>query len=149
MLTTISLEFSTYKELFLLPEKSHRLRSHSILIPIVFLLSLLRTRVLKRLQILPSQMRREDFQRRRLRDLSKRPRRTKRLMSRERVKLRLEIIQNNLSTRLSMWSIMIRSKTNCLRRRQSQLVTNALSFINGLSQIQMLLRTNMMPRELS
>ena len=86
------MEFSTYKELFQLPEESHRLRSHSILIPIVFLLSLLRTRVLERLLTLPSQMRREDFQRRRLRDLPKRPRRTKRLMSRERVKLRLEII---------------------------------------------------------
>jgi hypothetical protein len=58
----------------------------------VFLLSLLRTRVLERLQTLPSQMRREDFQRRRLRDLSKRPRRTRRLMSREKIKLRLETI---------------------------------------------------------
>jgi hypothetical protein len=56
----------------------------------VFLQSLLRTKVLERLQTLPSQMRREDFQRRRLRDLSKRLRRTRWLMSRERIKLRLE-----------------------------------------------------------
>jgi predicted DNA-binding protein len=58
----------------------------------VFLLSLLRARILEKLQSLPSQMRREDFQRRRLKDLSKRLRRTKKPMSRERIKLGLEII---------------------------------------------------------
>lgn len=114
----------------------------------VFSQSLLRTRVLARLQTSLSQMRREDFQRRRSRDSSKRLRRTRRPMSRERTRLRPETTWNSLSTRLSIWSRTIRSRTSCLRRTSSQFKTSALSYTNGWPQIQMPQRTNMMPREL-
>lgn len=115
----------------------------------VFLQLLLWTMVQQRLQTSPYQIRTEDIQKKKLRDLLKRLRRTRWLMSREGINLRLEIIKSNLYNRLIVYSRMKRSKTSCLNQILNQLeAVKALRSISHLSQIQMLLITNMISKEL-
>ena len=68
----------------------------------VFLLLLLKTKELERLQILLSQMRKEDFLKRKLIDLSKRLKNIRKLMSKESNKLSLKITLSNTYIRSNL-----------------------------------------------
>lgn len=133
-------------ELPLLQEEFHKLKFLLIQMLMVFLLLELKIKELVKLLILLSLMRKEDFLKKKLIDSSKRPKNTKRLMSRESNKLNLEIISSNISTRSNLWSRMIKSKTKFLMKKKHKLIPNVKNYSNGYILTKMLLKMNMMKK---
>jgi hypothetical protein len=133
----------------LLQEEFHKLKFLSILMPMVFLLSLLKTRELVKLPTLLSLTRREDYLRKKLTDLSKRLRNIKRLMSRESNKLSLRITSSNTSIRSRLWSRMRESRIKLTTRKDSRLTINVMNYLSGYMLTRMLLRMSMKRRDKS
>ena len=92
-------------------------------------------------------MRKVDYHKKKLTDLSKRQRNIKRLMSKENNKLNLRITSSNIYIRFNLWLKMRKSKIKSLMLKEHRSTPNVRNYSNGYILTKMLLRMSMRKRE--